>query len=445
MNFAKNITGASPMPMSVFPAGCRVGKRIAGAIYIIWGPADEIESHAGGSYNRTYEEGGGSTSVFPFERWRYRHLEGLGDGILLEFVDPSGSGEFRLTMDASEKDALKHVPGAGPTQEELNGTFTRGLLQPSPSARDNIFDKIQIYVGVQRPPAVRDKLLEQLVTSRILRDQIQFDYRFDFLRATADTVLVPITVQIPNRQLSFQSHNGVHAATLNLYARITSPAGRIVQTFEDVIQRDVPESLLRDSLQGSSIYQKAVPLHPGLYRLDIAIKDVNSGNVGTLNTRLAVRRFEDGRLSSSTLILADVIERVPRGELGFGQFVLGRSKVRPRLNASFTTADTLGIYFQVYNLQMDAATKKPNASIEYRILRDKKEITRFAETAEQLGASGEQLTVEKSVRLEGFAPGEYQLAVTVTDNVAKSTITPSAKFSVKAAEKAPEKTAAAVR
>lgn len=441
-----------------FASGIPGWKTDRGRIYIIWGPADEVESHpSGGSYNRPYEEGGGSTSTFPFEKWRYRYLDGIGNDVILEFVDPSGSGEYRLTMDPSEKDALLHVPGAGLSDMEAMGLasktdrFTRsdGTRLPTTMggqpARMNQFDRLELFAKVQRPPATKYKDLEQLVTARIVRDQIQFNYRFDFLRVTGDSVLVPVTVQIPNRQLSFQNRSGVHSATLNLFARITTPSGRMVQTFEDVIQRDVPESLLHDSMKGSSIYQKAVPLRPGLYKLDIVIKDVNSGNVGTVNTRLAVPRYEEQQLASSTMILADVIERVPARQIGLGQFVLGASKVRPRLDAAFTPADKLGIYMQIYNLHVDEATKKPSASIEYRILKDKEEVSKFTETSEKMEVNGEQITIEKLVNLDKLQPGDYKIEVTVTDNVAKSTITPSAKFTVKAAEKPAEKTAAAAR
>ncbi len=439
-----------------FASGIPGWKTDRGRIYIIWGPADEVESHpSGGSYNRPYEEGGGSTSTFPFEKWRYRYLEGLGNDIILEFVDPSGSGEYRLTMDPSEKDALLHVPGAGLSDMEAMGLasktqrFQRSdgtrlpVTQGGQPARMNQFDRLEQFAKVQRPPATtKYKDLEQLVTSRIVRDQIHFDYRFDFLRVTGDSVLVPVTVQIPNKQLSFQNREGVHSATLNIFARITTLSGRIVQTFEDVIQRDIPESLLRDSLKGSSIYQKAVPLRPGLYRLDIVLKDVNSGDVGTVNTRLAVPRYEDTQLASSTLILADVIERVPARQIGLGQFVLGASKVRPRLDAAFTTTDKLGIYMQVYNLQVDETSKKPSASIEYKILKGKEEVTKFTETTEQLALNGEQITIEKLVNLDRLEPGDYKIELTITDNIAKTTITPSAKFTVKQAEKPAEKTAA---
>src|SRR5713226_7170740 len=340
-----------------FASGIPGWKTDRGRIYIIWGPADEIESHpSGGSYDRPPEEGGGSTSTYPFEKWRYRYLEGIGNDVILEFVDPSGSGEYRLTMDPSEKDALLHVPGAGLSQLEAMGmssktdrfSRTDGTNLPralgGTPARMNEFDRLELYAKIQKPPPVKFKDLEELVSSRIVRNQVHFDYRFDFLRVTSDTVLVPITVQVPNRQLTFQNREGVHSAVMNLFGRISTLTGRVVQTFEDVVSRDFPESLLQASLQASSIYQKAVPLRPGLYRLDLVLKDERSGNVGVVNTRLAVPRYADDKLEASTLILADLIERVPAKQVGLGQFVLGSTKVRPKLNQEFFPDEKMGIF-----------------------------------------------------------------------------------------------------
>ena len=435
-----------------FASGIPGWRTDRGRIYIMWGPADEIESYpAGGSYNRPSEEGGGSTSVFPFEKWRYRYLEGIGNDVILEFVDPSSSGEYRLTMDPSEKDALLHVPGAGLSDLEAMGMaskvdrFTRsdGTRLPAAvggvPARMNQFDRLELYAKIQRPPEVKFKDLQEVVTARIVRNQIHFDYRFDFLRVTGDSVLVPITVQIPNKQLTFQGREGVHSATLNLFARITTLTGRIVQTFEDVISRDFPESLLQQSLQGVSIYQKAVPLRPGLYRLDVVVKDVNSGNVGVINTALRVPRYEEEQLAASTLILADRIERVSAKDIGLGQFVLGASKVRPKLDGTFTAGEQLGIFLQVYNLKADEQTHKTSATVDYRILKDKEEVMRFTETSADLQQMGEQLTIEKLMPLNQLEPGRYKLEIKVTDQVTKQSIAPTVEFTVR---KAPERTAA---
>jgi len=129
-------------------------------------------------------------------------------------------------------------------------------------------------------------------------------------------------VQVPNRDLSFQTRQGVHSAVLNLYGRITTPGGVVVQTFEDVISRDYPESLFQSSLNLSSVYQKSLPLRSGLYRLDLVVKDTLSGNLGVFKTALRVPHFEDDKIDASSLILADQIEPVPSQQIGTGQFVL---------------------------------------------------------------------------------------------------------------------------
>jgi GWxTD domain-containing protein len=429
-----------------FASGIPGWRTDRGRIYIMWGPADEIESHpSGGSYDRPPEEGGGETSTYPFEKWRYRYLEGIGNEVILEFVDPTMSGEYHLTMDPSEKDALTNVPGAGLTQMEamgmasktdrFNNTDGTHLARPigmRPASMGE-FERLELYSKIQQPPPVKFKDLEAVVTSRIVRNQINFEYRFDFVRITGDTVLVPITVQIPNRQMSFQEKDGVQSASLNLFARITSLTGRVVQTFEDVIRHDVPDSLLQQSLKGYSIYQKAVPLRPGLYRLDVVIKDVNSGNVGAVDTRLAVPHFEEEKLAVSSLILADQIQKVSSKDIGVGQFVLGDVKVRPKLNGIFAPEDRMGIFMQVYNLKVDEKTHKANASIEYRIVdKDHQVVKKFDESSDQLPEHGEQLNLENVMTLGSFPPGKYKLEVQVTDNIGKQTISPSADFTVKA-------------
>ena len=105
-----------------YASGIPGWKTDRGRIYIMYGPPDEIDSHpSGGSYERPHSEGGGETSTFPFEQWRYRYIDGIGTNIILEFVDTTMTGEYHLTMDPGEKDALLHVPGAGLTMAEQMG------------------------------------------------------------------------------------------------------------------------------------------------------------------------------------------------------------------------------------------------------------------------------------------------------------------------------------
>ena len=432
-----------------YASGIPGWKTDRGHMYIVWGPPDEIETHpTGGTYDRPMEEGGGSTSTYPWETWRWRYLEGMGEqNVIMEFVDPTSSGEYRLTMDPSEKDALLHVPGAGLSQLEQMGMasktdrFTRSdgthlpkTLGGEPASM-NEFTRLEMFAKAFKPPEVKFKDLEALVTSRLVRDQVHFTWRTDYLKVTNDTVLVPVTVQIPNNQLSFHSKEGVHSATLNIFGRVSTLSGRVVQTFEDSVSRDFPDSLFQQSVKLQSIYQKAVPLRPGLYRLDLVIKDVQSGNVGVTNSRLAVPRFEDEKLESSSLILADQIEHVPAKQIGTGQFVLGSSKVRPRLDGDFTTNEKLGIYMQVYNLKADEKTHKSSATFQFTVKKGGQPVPgmQFKETSAEMKQTGDQITIERLLPLATLAPGKYTLEINATDTLSNQTISRTAEFTVKAA------------
>ena len=426
-----------------FASGKPGWKTDRGRIYIMHGPPDEIESQpAGGMYERPMEEGGGSTSVYPFERWRYRYIEGVGSDIILEFVDISGSGEYRMTMDPSEKDALLYTPGAGLSMMEQMGLASKtdrfnradGTHLPKTvgdTVRNQPFERLALFAAVQKPPPVKFKDLESLVETRISFNLLPFSVRTDFLRVTEETTLVPVTVGLLKKDLTFQMKDGLHNAVVNVFGRVTTLTGRIVQTFEDVIQLDIPPALFERTLSEASVFQKAVPLRPGLYKLNLVLKDLNSGNVGTLELRLNVPRFEEAELAHSSLILADYIERVPSKNIGRGQFVIGNTKVRPAVDEEFSPDERMGIYLQIYNLAIDEATQKPNATVHYAIAHQNKVILEFTESTADMENPGQQLTLEKVLGLGNFEPGEYELKVTVTDQVNKRTIAPSINFKVK--------------
>jgi len=215
----------------------------------------------------------------------------------------------------------------------------------------------------------------------------------------------------------------------------------VVQTFEDPVAKDFPDSLFQQSLKLQSIYQKAIPLRPGLYRLDLVIKDVQSGNVGVVNTRLAVPRYADDKLDASTLILADQLEHVPAKQIGSGQFVLGSTKVRPRLENDFTTADRLGIYLQVYNLKPDETTHKSNATFEYTVKKGAQQVLQFKETSAEMKQTGDQVTIERWLPLASLTPGKYTIEIDAKDGISNQSISKTADFTVRGSQE-PTKAAA---
>ena len=94
-----------------FSAGIPGHKTDRGKIYLKYGKPDEIESHpSGGSYQPPSHERYSATATYPFEKWWYRHIPGHND-VEIEFVDPSGTGEYRIARNPFEKIATLNMPG----------------------------------------------------------------------------------------------------------------------------------------------------------------------------------------------------------------------------------------------------------------------------------------------------------------------------------------------
>jgi GWxTD domain-containing protein len=427
-----------------YASGIPGWKTDRGRIYVMYGKPDEIESHpSGGTYDRPIEEGGGTTSTFPFEIWRYRYIEGIGNEVLLEFVDPSMSGEYRMTIDPSEKDALLHVPGAGLTWNEMFYGIDKaerlnrdGASIGNPlgnTSRVNPFDRLQLMADIFKPPAIKYKDLEAVITTKLSFNVLPFSFRSDFVRVTEETVLTPITIAIHNKNLAFQEQDGVHTATGNVLIKITAVNGRVAGVAEDSIVVQIPDSLFKASLDGIRVYQKIMSLRPGLYKMDVVIKDINSGNVGVVNTRLQVPRIPDERLQLSSLILADLVEALPPSQVGSGPFILGANKVRPSVTADFERSrdKELKMWFQVYNLKLDEGTRKPSATVEMVFTKNNQEVKRIVEQSSEFANAAAQMTVIKSLPLSDFDPGQYSVQVKVTDNLTKDVIASRDNFTVR--------------
>jgi GWxTD domain-containing protein len=436
-----------------FAAGIPGWKTDRGRIYIMYGPADEVDSHpSGGTYERPTEEGGGETSTFPFEDWRYRYLEGIGQEVIIEFVDSCMCGDYHMTLDRSEKDALKYTPNAGLTLYEQMGMsnkaarFSGGGLEQlgagpmSSDLQTKEFDRLEQFAKLQAPPPVKFKDLEEVVNTKLITNLMPFDVRSDYVKVTGDTVLVPITIQMKYRDITFNNKDGVQRGTVNIFGRVSTLTGRVVQTFEDTAQVDVPAELLPRAAENSSVYWKALPLRPGRYKIEIAVKDVNGDRKGLWSRGIIVPEYSDDKLSTSSLIVADQMEAVPTKDVSTGNFVIGVTKVRPRVApadgkpAMFnrTRDQKANFWMQVYNLGVDDKTHKPSATFEYDIVNiaTNKPVVQKTESTDTMGNVGEQVTLQKSITLANLQPGVYRIEIKVNDNISKQTVDPSATFAV---------------
>lgn len=421
-----------------FTSGIPGWKTDRGRIYIKFGKPDSIESHPmGGPYERPYYEGGGSTTTYPFEVWFYRYIPGVGSGIEIEFVDPTGTGEYRIARSPYEKDALLYVPGAGLTLAEQLGLANKadriaGLTGPNSYMReqDNPFTRLQLLADLERAPQIKFNDLATAVNTPVVEDNpLNFDMRIDFFRQSDDRVVTAFTIQTENRDLVFKDVGGVQTAQLNIFGRITSVAGRRVGVFEDpVITTATPEELatIKDR---KSAYQKAVALPPGTYKIDVIVRDINSGATGVRHVGFTVPKYDSQKLSTSTLVLAAKLQSLI-DQPAIGQFVIGQNKVIPNVSGIYRRGEPVGIYMQVYNAGIDQMTLRPSVDVEYVLVKDGKEVNKVAEDWRGMSDAGQRLTLAKLLSTSGLLPGEYELQVRIKDRVSGQTLMPSAKFTV---------------
>jgi hypothetical protein len=187
---------------------------------------------------------------------------------------------------------------------------------------------------------------------------------------------------------------------------------------------DSPAGTLQQTIKRSSLYQRHFFLLPGTYRLNVIAKDLNGGNTNTYEVALHVPQFEPGKLAVSSIILADSIEKVPSRTIGTGQFVLGDSKVRPRIDGIFGRGEKMGIYFQVYGVEGE----KPSGSIRYQVMRNGSSLPLIDFTEE---IAKPDVTVERILPLASLETGDYTLKVVVTDRKSNQLVSPSTAFTVR--------------
>ena len=431
-----------------FASGVPGWKTDRGRIYIVFGEPAEIESHpAGGTYERLPWEGGGTTSTYPFERWRYRHIDGIGDDVEIEFVDASMSGEYRMAMSADEKDALMMVPGAGLTLNEELGLSTRAdrpYFNPSnandPSktgylrAKDMPFERMNQYFSLFRPPPIKFDDLKAIVTTNVTYNTLPFYVRTDYIRLGSDKVLVPITLELQNSELEFKKELDFNRAIVNVYGIVTGLTGRILSEFEHTITNEYLDQHFEQGKQNRSIFQKIIALPPGQrFKLDLVVKDVNSEKIGVYSRGLVVPKFAGDALQTSSVILANSITPVPTNTDQLEQFMLGDLKVQPNVRSTYTLGQLLIPYVQVYNASIDQTSLKPELQVTFTVKSDGK----VMESMEDLAGgsiqffSGQRVVVIGKIPLKEIAIGKYTLEISIKDRISNQSTMATTDFSVR--------------
>lgn len=353
----------------------------------------------------------------------------------VEFVDPTSTGEYRIARNPFEKEALLHVPGAGATTDGVSQAdrvaAANGFGNPfSSQSKDGQFEWMDRIRFLSEPPPVNfDRTARTGTNQPVLdTDLLTSAVQISCFKQADDRVIVAFTVQTENRDLVFRDLGGIQSARLNITGRISSVAGRRVGFFEDSVTTTATSTELVEARGRKSAYQKAVTLAPGRYRVDVLVRDEESGSASLQHVGFEVPRY-GSNLTASSLILASVIEEVTAVP-GSRQFVIGDKKVIPNLAAEYHRGSPVGIYMQIYNSGIDQTTLRPSVDVQYVLLKDGQELRRQIEDWHGTNTTGDRLTLARLIDSRSLEPGDYEVEVRAHDRVSDQTLRQTAKFKI---------------
>ncbi len=434
----------------VFAAGIPGWMTDRGRMYIKYGKPDRIETHpAGGPYDRPSHEGGGRTSTFPFERWEYRHLEGIGDDIEIEFVDYSGGNLYKIAKSPLDKDEFLHVPWAGMTDAEMDPRYDAADLRwrrvagirdagvadgmgiRGEMSKYTPFARSELAANLGRPPVIHFKDLQAEVTARITYNIVPFSAYAFFLRLTDNAALAPLTLQIPNSSVSFQVDGDQRASKLQVYGRVSNLTGSTVYEFDDEIVNTLTEAQYAAQKNSSSVYHRPLRLPPGRFKLVVLLKDTVTGKMGTIEQGIRVPAFPAGKFAASPVIVTSELLPVSEQELERDPYAFGRFKVRPRLDAVFHKGEYLGVYFELYNAAIDPSNAKPSVKVEYQLQSKAGQVvTPFRDVSRSAVPERDLVAMPLYVDISAQPPGPYSIVFRVTDLIQNVTTESRATFQI---------------
>ena len=419
-----------------YASGIPGWKTDRGMIYIKYGEPDRIEAHPTGGYmQRPTWEGGGFTSHFPFETWEYRYLEGVGQDIEIEFVDNTQTGEYHITMNPWEKDALLHT-GGGDTDAEAEGKTSRvnrvrQLTNPMPDdnplligygrVKDQPFEKLNLLANLQRPPSINfDDFKRPEVITNIRYELLPFEVGVNHFPVDENNYLVPVTIVVPLKHLDYVREGDRYRSSIDVYGQVSSISGQVIEVFEETIGSDRESGAESGSADQQSMYQKSLQLPPGRYKLDVILHDANSEKVGTRSTGIILPKVSSDKLTISSVVLANRIEIQEEMDQASA---FGPAKVFPNISGAYLPDQTVLLFFQLSNFEIDASSQAGYLLSTAELRQGSQKLTSEQFTIDSSNAENrERLHLVHKFDLAGLKPGEYEVVLEIQDQIAEQSL-----------------------
>jgi hypothetical protein len=263
-----------------------------------------------------------------------------------------------------------------------------------------------------------------MVQINVSFDNLPFRVGQYYLKLNASEVLIPLTVEIENKDLSFVTKGDIATAQAAIYGLVRDMSGRVEAEFEEALDLSCRVEDLPETLRARSMYQRMLTLdRRKRYKIELVVKDFGSQKTGVYRGAVSPPDLPEFGLTLSSVILSNSVRELERVPSEPEMFLLGDVKLHPSIGKQFPNVRPLSVYLQIYNAGVDQSSLSIDLTVEYRISRDGvKKVEVIEEKGESLRLYGTgRVVLLRSFPVYAFEPGNYDLELTVRDRLSGDT------------------------
>jgi len=249
------------------------------------------------------------------------------------------------------------------------------------------------------------------------------------LFVTSAEFVTPTGDQFVPVQLYAPIGTGLEANAAVTFFGAVEKGGETIAVFEQ------PATLLPSN--GAVYVARSLVLTPGEYRAIFGVAAQGKPPVVTSATTISVAGIDKDAAGVSPLILSNHVYSLAEAQAPTDPYTFGGLRVVPKSDGAFRTNDELWYFIELRNPGLDAASKAPKLTVKLSLTGKTKTgtpvkmISPAEETpAQELKGVPGHWAVGQSIPLDSFKPGEYTLAVKVTDQAANHTYDLTQQFRI---------------
>jgi VWFA-related protein len=372
--------------------------------------------------------------------------------IVLYSIDPRGlevmpDSDFRESQDSLNAIALDTggrfihdtndlKTGLYTVLEENSGYYLLGF-QPERSRWDGKVHKIRVAIRNRddltvsfrrtylatapkpQPPLSADPKSAEMIealTSPLVRRDIDLRLTPFYLDNEKRELVVTALLHIDVSRFGFKQEQGKHKSRFDQMGVIFNASGRAVDTFSQTVDLNLDPLTYQQAIRNGLVFTRALPsLKPGVYQLNMFVREPESDLIGTANDFFEVPDIGGDRLTASSIF-------TDAREIKDGKIVETAGEGATLAQRRFSKGGEFIYRLVVYNAKKDSKTREARLDIRARVLAGGRAVFTGDYRPLEIADGSElpsRILTGGVLMLADLEPNEYTLEITVVDRARK--------------------------